>query len=133
MHSIEEWPAEYLEFIRLFNEGDYFEAHEVLEDLWVIEVGPLKDFYKGWIQLSVALLHWQRGNHSGARKLWASARQYLSHYPSVCEGLHLDSLRNEFECLFHPLACRENPPGKPPQREAIPFLEACHGEPATLP
>lgn len=97
------WPKEYLEFVRLFNERDYFEAHEALEDLWVVEVAPLRDYYKGLIQAAVALCHWERGNLSGARKLWVSARRYLSPYPERYEGLELGLLRESLDTLFAPL------------------------------
>ncbi|AYV54564.1 DUF309 domain-containing protein [Leptospira kmetyi] len=40
---------------RLFHEGKYFEAHEVLEFQWKKDFGPRKTFLQGLIQLSVSL------------------------------------------------------------------------------
>lgn len=40
---------------RLFREGKYFEAHEVLEFQWKKDFGPRKTFLQGVIQLSVSL------------------------------------------------------------------------------
>lgn len=116
------WPAEYREFLRLFNERRFFEAHEVLEDLWIMEVPPLRDYYKGLIQAAVALCHWERGNHSGARRLWLLARGYLAHCPPRMEGLDLAAFLKRMDTLFHPLVNggRETPP--PPPREDIPVL-----------
>ena len=37
-------PSRYLAGIVLFNRGDYFEAHEVLEHLWLVCAGPDKKF-----------------------------------------------------------------------------------------
>ncbi len=118
-----DWPREYREFVHLFNSRDYFEAHEVLEDLWVVEVPPLKNYYKGLIQAAVALCHWERGNHSGARKLWLSARGYLRSYPPAFEGLRLSQLMQSLEELFQPLLEDPHTPHPPPCRTTHPLLE----------
>lgn len=120
VESVFDWPREYAEFFRLFNEGDYFEAHEVLEDLWVVEVAPLKNYYKGLIQAAVAICHWQRGNHSGARKLYLSGRRYLDPYPADFEGFALARFRADLDALFAPLAKGDGAPLLPPGR--IPVL-----------
>ena len=44
----------YLAGIVLFNRGDFFEAHEVWEQLWM-EPGEDKKFFQGLIQAAVAL------------------------------------------------------------------------------
>ncbi|MBI1292042.1 DUF309 domain-containing protein [bacterium] len=98
-----EWPEEYLTYIDLFNRGEYFEAHEVLEDLWVVEVEPLKTYYKGLIQIAVAICHWERGNPSGAVKLYQSGMAYLAIYPEEFEGLDLRELRKRLIDIFAPL------------------------------
>jgi predicted metal-dependent hydrolase len=100
VESLVEWPLEYEEFVRLFNKGDYFEAHEVLEDLWVIEVAPLKDYYKGLIQWAVAVCHHERGNPSGALKLYHSGARLLSPYPVRFEGLDRSAWSAAMESLF---------------------------------
>jgi len=91
------------EFVHLFNSQEYFEAHEVLEDLWVIEVEPFKSYYKGLIQVAVALCHWHRGNVSGALKLWNSGTAYVAPFPAVVDGLRsgdlIDGLAPCFERL----------------------------------
>jgi uncharacterized protein len=57
------------EFIRLFNKEDFYEAHEVLEELWLETAGDQKTFYKGLIQCAVALAHWKNGNPRGAHQV----------------------------------------------------------------
>ena len=48
-----------------FNAELFFEAHEVLEDLWRETKGPERDFYHGLIQVAAAYVHVQRGNAYG--------------------------------------------------------------------
>ncbi len=56
--------------IKLFNEGNYFEAHETWEDQWRgIEKSPEKNFIQGLIVIAVALHHYKRKNYKGTSKL----------------------------------------------------------------
>lgn len=119
IESVGDWPLEYREYFRLFNEGDYFEAHEVLEDLWAIEAPPLRDYYKGLIQAAVAICHWERGNPSGALKLHRSAARYLCDYPDDYEGFALREFQAAMDQLFAPL---ENGGGAL-NRELVPCLK----------
>lgn len=80
-------PAEFLRYVELFNAGDYFEAHEVLEDLWVMTTGEERAFYKGLIMLAVGLLHAQRGNKRGAKGVLEGALAHLADYPPLHGGL----------------------------------------------
>ncbi len=52
-----EHPACYLAYFECFNAGDYYEAHDVLEHLWLGETGPDYAFYKGLIQIAGAFVH----------------------------------------------------------------------------
>ena len=82
-------PRELIEFVALFNREQFYDAHEVLEDLWVIEVPPLKDYYKGLIMASVALCHWQRGNPVSARRMLDLAMPRLLGTPASQGGIEL--------------------------------------------
>lgn len=82
-------PSELVEYVSLVNRGEFYEAHEVLEDLWVIEVPPLKEYYKGLIMASVALCHWQRGNTASARRMFDAAIPRLHAAPMDHGGLDL--------------------------------------------
>ena len=55
----------YLAGIVLFNRGDYFEAHEVWEALWMETFGEEKRFYQALIQAAVGLCHFCNGNLRG--------------------------------------------------------------------
>ncbi len=43
-----------------FNEQRYYEAHDVLEHLWLKDRGPAHQFFKGLIQLAGAFVHLQK-------------------------------------------------------------------------
>src|SRR5262245_11566976 len=83
------------EFIELFNEEKFFEAHEVLELLWRQTQTSDRDFYQGLIQLAAAFVHIQKGTPSGAENLYAKAVKHLSKYPSYHCGLDCDKILAE--------------------------------------
>ncbi|MAG94269.1 MAG: hypothetical protein CMJ48_11025 [Planctomycetaceae bacterium] len=64
-----ELPAKYLEGVSLFNQQEFLDCHEVLEELWIETAGPEKLFLQGLIQAAVALYHFGNDNFGGARKL----------------------------------------------------------------
>lgn len=70
-----------------FNRGDYFEAHEIWESVWISATGPLRDFLQGLIQVSVALHHLSRGNLHGARSLIDRAETHFAQLPSPFHGV----------------------------------------------
>lgn len=115
-----EHPHEYLEFFRLFNARRFFEAHEVLEDLWVLEAGEARNFYKGLIMMAVGLCHWVRGNPGAARRLYLSARGYLSEYPPVFEDFAVQGFLGEMDLLFQPLM--RDTSASAPRDDQIPVL-----------
>ncbi|MBI1861018.1 MAG: DUF309 domain-containing protein [Deltaproteobacteria bacterium] len=62
---------------RHFDSAEYFEAHEVWEDLWHMASGTRHAYLQGLIQVAAALHHCQNGNLRGARKLLARSLTYL--------------------------------------------------------
>jgi len=73
--------------IRLFNEEYFFEAHEVLEDLWKREHGKPKLFLQGLIQICAAYHHFQNGNLIGAATLLERGAQKMRSYPADYLGI----------------------------------------------
>jgi uncharacterized protein len=78
--------------IKLFNRAEFFEAHEVLEDVWRKAPQAEKKFLQGLIQVAVALHHHSKGNLIGAQSLLSRAARNLSAYPEDFGGLQLTSL-----------------------------------------
>ena len=79
----------YLAGIAFFNAGDFFEAHEVWEELWHDCEPADRRFYQSLIQAAVALYHFGRGNREGACRLFARGRAKSIGYPAVYRGLAL--------------------------------------------
>lgn len=91
-----------LKGVRLFNTGEYFECHEVLEELWLAERGPVRELYQGVLQIGVALLHRQRGNFKGAVSLLQSGLRHIAPFGPSCQQLDLARLsRESVELLAH--------------------------------
>jgi predicted metal-dependent hydrolase len=88
-----ELDAHYLGYFECFNQQLYFQAHEVLERLWLAERGcPLALFYKGLIQLAGAFVHLQKNRREPAIALFGLARRNLERYPKHHEGLDLNGV-----------------------------------------
>jgi uncharacterized protein len=82
--------------IHLFNAREFYDAHEVWEDVWRESEGLEKRFLQGLIQAAVALHHHSTGNIVGAYSLIERARKNLAACPeefgSIRVGALLDSL-----------------------------------------
>jgi hypothetical protein len=104
----------YLRAIRLFNDGTFFEAHEVWEDVWRASVPPEKQFLQGLIQVAVALHHHGKGNLVGARSLLARGSRNLTGYPEGFGGIQLVRLLESLEQWRNALA-EGKPVPRPPQ------------------
>ena len=104
-----DYDPRYLAGIVLFNRGDYFEAHEAWEALWLECAGPEKKFYQGLIQAAVALCHFCYGNSRGAVKLYRSGRDYMERYGSPFLGLDRVAFWQQMERCFAPLLAAADP------------------------
>ena len=81
-----------LQGIREFNNQEWFECHETVEDLWIGEEGETRDFYQGIIQIAVALHHWRNGNFGGAVSLLKGGAGYLCHVAAACQWVDVAGL-----------------------------------------
>lgn len=50
----------YAAYFQCFNEGNYYEAHDVLEQLWLRQTGQDALFFKALIQVAGAFVHMQK-------------------------------------------------------------------------
>jgi len=83
----------YLGYFDCFNRGLFFEAHDVLEALWLKDRrGPNGAFYKGLIQLAGAFVHLQKNRLRPAAALLKLALANLEKYPSAHEHLSIPAV-----------------------------------------
>jgi len=83
----------YLQGIEHFNRGEFFEAHDVWEELWREMKGDdSRVFYQGLIQAAVALHHYRNGNFDGAARMWGFSLERLDPFRPSHEGLNVDGL-----------------------------------------
>jgi predicted metal-dependent hydrolase len=81
--------AHYLGYFECFNQELFYEAHDVLEELWLGQRGQTNDlFYKGLIQLAGAFVHLQKNRLKPAAALFRLAETNISKYPPVHERLN---------------------------------------------
>jgi predicted metal-dependent hydrolase len=86
----QEYDPRYVEYFERFNRQRFFEAHEVLEALWLPQrQAPNGSFYKGLIQLAGAFVHWQKHRPGPAAALFRLARANLRNYPAIHDGLNV--------------------------------------------
>jgi len=91
------------EGVRLFNAGQWFEAHEVWEALWHTLDGDDKDFVQGLIQCAVALEHARRGNPRGALTMFDRARPRLARFGAWCHAVPVRALVDAMDGFLAPL------------------------------
>ena len=81
-------PAHYLGYFECFNQGLFYEAHDVLEELWLADrQSQNHSFYKGLIQFAGAFVHLQKNRLRPSAALFKLARGNLQKYPALHESL----------------------------------------------
>jgi uncharacterized protein len=92
-----------------FNSREFFEAHEVWEEIWLVEGEPEKTFLQGIIQIAAAFHHYRRGNTDGAETLLAGGIVKLSRFPANHRGLEIHELRDEAKMWARALGEMQRP------------------------
>ena len=88
-----ELDAHYLCYFECFNRGLYYEAHDVLEELWLPNRnGSNGPFFKGLIQFAGAFVHLQKGRLQPAAALLRLAQGNLQNYPAIHERLAVNDV-----------------------------------------
>jgi uncharacterized protein len=83
----------YAGYFHCFNKQLFYEAHDVLENLWLKDKhGMNGNFYKGLIQLAGAFVHLQKDRLRPSAALFKLARANFEKYPRVYEDLNLEAV-----------------------------------------
>ncbi len=67
-HSARDSPALFDQGIALFNRCEFYDCHEVLEEVWTPTLQPERWFLQSLIHFAVGFYHHQRGNDKGAAR-----------------------------------------------------------------
>ena len=115
----------FLKGLELFNRKEYFECHEVIEELWLETPSDDKyrDLYKGVIQAAAAIYQFDRGILSGALSLYETAVAYLDLYRPCAFGLNVDRLIGDLEVCFKELETWDGKSKMKRNEKLIPVLE----------
>jgi len=124
-------PKEYQKGVRLFNEGRYFECHDVLEELWTETFGEERSFYQGLIQAAVAMFHLENNNLGGAARMFEAACAKLRAYPPRYRGIDLRRFLEDLDrcrAWLREVRCeRDDPPADRPGPTVKIYLHTTRG------
>jgi predicted metal-dependent hydrolase len=85
-------PSLLLQGLEEFNRGEFIECHESLERLWISQPGPVRQLYKGILQIGVAFHHLQEQRYQPVVTLLGSGCEYLGPFASACLGVDISEL-----------------------------------------
>ena len=88
------------EGIELFNDSDFFAAHDFFEDLWMEAKKNDKLFYQGLVQVSVGCFHLICGNFNGAKSQISKGINKLLDFIPEYNNLELTNLISKFEKML---------------------------------
>ena len=83
------------EGLDLIRRGEYFAAHEVLEDVWRASEPQERDFYQGLVHVAVAWHHAGRGNRPGCERQLEKADRRLAPYRPHHRGVDVASVLDQ--------------------------------------
>ena len=88
-------PPLVLQGIEAFNRGEYYPSHDYFEQAWMEESNPIRNAYRGILQIAVAYYHIERQNYRGALKMFLRSIQWLEPLPDWVQGIHIAKLRQD--------------------------------------
>lgn len=112
------YPEGYYRYFALFNQAEFWEAHEALEDVWRETENDL--FLRGLIVFAAAFVHVQRDNPSGCRKVLDKCIAWLTPYAPRHWDLDVGRV------LEHAAFCRQRLDQLPPGArlsDHLPFIQ----------
>jgi predicted metal-dependent hydrolase len=83
--------------LKLIDRGEYFAAHEVLEDLWRAAEEGERDFFQGLVHVAVAWHHAARANRPGYERQLEKAARRLRPYAPVHRGVDVGDFLLQIE------------------------------------
>ena len=102
--------SRFLRAVELFNTGQFFECHEVLEDIWFDTKDKSSEFYQGLLHIAVAFYHLaEKKNTKGALLQIEKAKKKLAGFPNEFCGIRLNKLLKSVDSINKNLAKKKLP------------------------
>lgn len=96
--------------ITLFNRGEYFTCHQLLEEVWHEATDEEKAFYEGLIRLATGLhLRFNRRALQGAINLLTQGLMRLEDYRPTHQGVDVARLYDDIEAHLNDLQASHRP------------------------
>lgn len=89
--------------INLFNNSEYFEAHDHFEEMWINAERDDRKFYQSLVQLSVGSFHLMSKNYKGALSQYCKGTSKLVEYIPDYHGINTRKLIKEIRVLMNDL------------------------------
>ncbi|HEX8817146.1 MAG TPA: DUF309 domain-containing protein [Terriglobales bacterium] len=105
--------AELARGIELFNNGEFFAAHEVLEDVWRASKPEDKKFFQGLTQVAVAFHHHSTGNLVGMQSVLRRAIGNLEKNAGASHPVDLQALLDALKSWCGAVEENRAPPDLP--------------------
>ena len=86
--------------LNLFNNHEWYEAHDAFEEIWNILDGDERQIIQGILQVSVSQFHLSRGNINGATILLGEGLGRIKNRTNINLGIDLEKLCKCLEQLL---------------------------------
>lgn len=83
-----------------FNRGEYFEQHESLEEIWVLEPRGIRYLYQGILKIGVGFYKLRLGNYRGTINHIKGGIAYLEQFACSCLGVDVARLIKESRAVL---------------------------------
>ena len=93
--------------LTLFNNHQWYEAHDAFEDIWNTVDGDERQVIQGILQVSVSQFHLSKGNINGATILLGEGLGRIKTRTTIDLGIDLASFCNQLEYLLNKLQNKE--------------------------
>jgi predicted metal-dependent hydrolase len=90
--------------LALIRAGEYFEAHEELEEEWREAPADERDFLQGLVHVAVAWYHAERGNRPGCERQLEKAARRLGPYRPAHRGVDVEAVLHGIDDATHTVA-----------------------------
>lgn len=91
------------EGVKLFNEHDFFAAHDFFENLWIYAESEDRLFFQGMVQISVGGYHLLNKNYKGSLSQYQKGTTKLKNYLPGYMGIDLEILLQKINYIISDL------------------------------